>query len=204
MTSATLRCLTLLPAALLLAAGCAAQPAGAPKTGSSSAAAAEPAGVADSATSVPVAAAEPSGAPAVAGSGSDAAAGPALPAGVRRVIFGTSYKPRSATGVPRCGIQAPLPEPPVFEAGAREVAWVALVDTAVVTSLEGTVVGDSGGELAMEPCEIYAVCGSGACRAQYGAVLRRKDGQPLRPGAYRLEIEVAGQKATLPFEIEAQ
>lgn len=176
--------LALLPAALLLAA-CAAQPAGAPATGSA------PATAVDS-TSVPVSNAEP-------------AAAPALPPGVRRVFFGTSYKPRSATGVQRCGIEAPLEEPPVFDVGSREVAWVAMVDTAVIADLKGTVIGDSGGELAMEPCEIYTVCGSGgACRAQYGAVLRRQDGQPLRPGAYRLEIEVAGQKVTLPFEIAAQ
>ncbi|HYH47666.1 MAG TPA: hypothetical protein VEG34_18440 [Thermoanaerobaculia bacterium] len=193
--------LALLPAALLLAA-CAAQPAGAPETGSAPVAAepvaAAPAAAVDS-TSVPVSNA--AGAETAAGP----EAGPALPPGVRRVIFGTSYKPRSATGVPRCSIQVPLDEPPVFDAGAREVAWIAMVDTAVVADLKGTVVGDSGGELAMEPCEIYAVCGSGgACRAQYGAVLRRQDGQPLRPGTYRLEIEVAGQKATLPFEVAAQ
>lgn len=199
--------LALLPAALLLAA-CAVRPAGAPETGAAGAPHAPDvaARVAPNATDEPVTAAAAE-AQTAAGSGAMAepAAGPALPPGVRRVIFGTSYKPRSATGVPRCGIQIPLDEPPVFDAGAREVAWIAMVDTAVVTDLKGTVVGDSGGELAMEPCEIYAVCGSGgACRAQYGAVLRRQDGQPLRPGTYRLEIEVAGQKATLPFEIAAR
>ncbi len=192
MTSKTALCsLALLPAALLLAA-CAAQPAGAPQAASSPAAAAPAAAVA--ATSVPVADSQPAGAA--------TAAEPALPPGVRRVIFGTSYKPRSATGLPRCSIQVALDGPPVFDAGTREVAWIALVDTAVVTDLKGTVIGDSGGELALEPCELYTVCGSGgACRDQYGAVLRRKDGQPLRPGPYRLEIEVAGQKATLPFEV---
>lgn len=172
----------LLPAALLLAAG-------APET------------AAQTATTVPVEDARPpaAGAAAAAAPGT----GPALPPGVRQVVFGTSYKPRSATGVPRCGIREPLSAPVTFPAGAREVAWIALVDTAVVADLRGTVTGDSGGELALEPCEIYTVCGSGACRAQYGAVLRRQDGQPLRPGAYRLEIEVAGQKATLPFEVAA-
>jgi hypothetical protein len=208
MTPKTALCsLALLPAALLLAA-CAAQPAGAPATGSTATTAepatAAPAAAVDS-TSVPVSNAEPPAATAGSGTTAEPEAGPALPPGVRRVVFGTSYKPRSATGVPRCSIQIPLDEPPLFDAGAREVAWIALVDTGVVTDLKGTVIGDSGGELAMEPCEIYAVCGSGgACRAQYGAVLRRRDGQPLRPGMYRLEIEVAGQKVTLPFEIAAQ
>jgi hypothetical protein len=180
----------LLPAALLLAA-CASQPAGAPATTSA------PAAGAAEGTSVPVPDAE-SGSAAAAPS-----AGTALPPGVQRVVFGTSYKPRSATGVPRCGIRDALPEPVTFQAGAREVTWVALVDTAVVADLRGTVVGDPGGAFAMEPCEVYTVCGSGACRVQYGAVLRREDGQPLRPGPYRLEIEVTGQKATLPFTVAA-
>jgi hypothetical protein len=132
-----------------------------------------------------------------------APAAPALPPGVRQVAFGPPARSRSATGVPRCGIQAPLPAPPTFAAGTREAAWVALVDTQLVANLQGTVTGDAGGELALEPCEIYTVCGSGACRAQYGAILRRKDGQPLRPGSYRLEIDVAGKKATLPFAVAA-
>jgi hypothetical protein len=131
-----------------------------------------------------------------------AAAAPALPPGVREVLFGPPYQHPSSTGIPYCRIKNPLPAPR-FAAGVREIAWTAMVDREVVTDLVGRVSGDAGGELAVETCNAFGTCSRGMCRVQWGAVLHRKDGQPLQPGTYHLEIEVAGQKADLPFEIAA-
>lgn len=139
---------------------------------------------------------------AAASSSATASTASALPAGVRQVLFGPPFRHQGGTGSWYCRIKDPLPAHR-FAAGVKEIAWVANVDPEIVTGLQGRVTGEAGGELAIDVCDAFRTCSTGMCRGQYGAVLRRQDGQPLNPGTYRLEIEVAGQKATVPFKIAA-
>lgn len=142
----------------------------------------------------------PQASAAAASSPTTASAAPALPAGVQQVLFGPPFRHQGGTGSWYCRIKDPL-SAHRFAAGVKEITWVAKVDPETVKELQGKVTGEAGGELEIEPCKAMKTCSTGMCWSQYGEVLKRRDGQPLNPGTYRLEIEVAGQKATVPFEI---
>ncbi|HYH47667.1 MAG TPA: hypothetical protein VEG34_18445 [Thermoanaerobaculia bacterium] len=124
------------------------------------------------------------------------------PVGVRQVLFGPPFRHQGATGSWYCRIKDPLLAPR-FAAGVKEIAWVVNVDPETVKELQGKVTGEAGGELEADLCKAMKTCSTGKCWSQYGEVLRRRDGQPFQAGTYRLEFEVAGQKATVPFEIAA-
>jgi hypothetical protein len=131
------------------------------------------------------------------------AAGPALPAGVLRVLIGEGVRDRSATGIPRCTIPQPLPAPQHFEPGTTEIAYTIEVDPQIVKGVTAKVVGDLGcAEPWSQGCPGYTVCGGGVCQNQYGATVKCPGDKPLKKGSYKLSLTVGDRTVELPFEIQ--
>ena len=125
-----------------------------------------------------------------------------LPAGITEVRFGPVARGRDAGGGQTCGIPQPLPEPPMFPAGTRELAFTARLDPEVVRQADASIAGPGVPEVRGINCNAYAVSAGRPVQTQMGSSFVRSDGSPWPAGEYTLSIRVNGANTTIPFRVE--
>jgi hypothetical protein len=125
-----------------------------------------------------------------------------FPAGITEVRFGLVARARDAGGGQTCGIPQPLPEPPTFPAGTRELAFTARLDPEVVRQADASIAGPGVPEVRGINCNAYAVSAGQPVQTQMGSSFVRSDGSPWPAGEYTLSIRVNGANTTIPFHVE--
>lgn len=140
------------------------------------------------------------GSPAAAPSSAES---PTLPEGVASIAFGAVQRGTTATGGQTCSIPVPLPLPPEFEAGVREIAFVLMLDQDLVGPLDVSIAGPVGaGDTQGTACNAYTVADGALRQTQLGSSIVRLDGKPFEAGNYRLEIKSSSGTTKVPFAVK--
>jgi hypothetical protein len=125
-----------------------------------------------------------------------------LPSGISDVRFGRVERGQSAATGQTCRIARPLPEPTVFPAATRELAFTARLDPEIVKDADAWVTGPDVPEVRGTGCNAYGVSGGRVQQVQMGSSFIRSDGTPWPSGEYTLSIRVNGASVSLPFRVE--
>jgi hypothetical protein len=125
-----------------------------------------------------------------------------LPSGISDVRFGRVERGRNDATGGTCRIAQPLPEPTVFPAGTRELAFTARLDPEIVKDADASITGPDVPEVRGTGCNAYGVSAGRVQQVQMGSSFIRSDGTPWPSGEYTLSIRVNGASVSLPFRVE--
>jgi hypothetical protein len=125
-----------------------------------------------------------------------------FPAGISEVRFGQVERVRRPGEGQTCTIPQPLPEPAVFPAGVRELAFTASLDPEIVKDADATLTGPGLPEVRGTGCNAYTVSAGRLLQTQIGSSFVRSDGGPWPAGAYELSVRVNGASTTFSFRVE--